>query len=515
VLSYQVAGKKYRGESYQNTQLKWRGWSPQIQVNYMIDENHSLGAYYKFDNHPWQTCNGWLNTDSYEDGKYRELSESNIYQETTFKKHIFNAYYNGKFGKLGIDLNIDGLFDVTNDPNGTEENITDTNGNKTFSKVDNFTKSKNRFWASKLVFSYPIAQGTLTWGGEYSHNNRTDSYSFKSEQDLPVTNSDTRIKESMMAGFIEYGRKLGRLFAQLGVRYEYLNTGYYESEKKQEEMSRKYGDWFPTAVLSMPVGEMQLSLSYRQDIKRPDYGSLTNSTIYINRYAYQTGNPYLRPTYSHVLLLNAAYKAFNFVVNYSHTKDVETLLTEPYPGSDDPLLSIIHPVNASDGYDKLVVNPSFRPTIGKWHPLWSVGWVVQNYKTLAASGDEMTMNHPFWQFVWNNDIELPAHFRLNAFAQVRTKGDYDNLRMTKTACNIGLGIQRDFNLKSLGSLTADLRCNDLFNSCKNGVTIYGIRELTSYNPSRRYFSLDITWKFNEAKSKYRGTGAGQEQKARM
>lgn len=216
-----------------------------------------------------------------------------------------------------------------------------------------------------------------------------------------------------------------------------------------------------------------------------------------------------------MLLLNAAYKAFNFVANYSHTKDVETLLTEPYPGSDDPLLSIIHPVNASDGYDKLVVNPSFRPTIGKWHPLWSVGWVVQNYKTLTVSGDEMTMNHPFWQFVWNNDIELPVHFRLNAFAQVRTKGDYDNLRMTKTACNIGLGIQRDFNLKSLGSLTADLRCNDLFNSCKNGVTIYGIRELTSYNPSRRYFSLDITWKFNEARSKYRGTGAGQEQKTRM
>ena len=104
---------------------------------------------------------------------------------------------------------------------------------------------------------------------------------------------------------------------------------------------------------------------------------------------------------------------------------------------------------------------------------------------------------------------------VNACLQLSTKGDYDNLRMTKTACNIGMGVQRDFNLKSLGKLTADLRCYDIFNTNKSGVTIYGIRELTSYNPSRRYFSLDITWKFNEAKSKYRGTGAGQEQKARM
>ena len=112
--------------------MKWRGWSPQIQVNYMIDENHSFGAYYKWDNHPWQNFSGWLNTESYEDGRYRELSEGDIYQKTTFKKHIFNAYYNGKVGKLGIDFNVDGLFDVTDDPNGTEENITDADGNKTF-----------------------------------------------------------------------------------------------------------------------------------------------------------------------------------------------------------------------------------------------------------------------------------------------------------------------------------------------------------------------------------------------
>lgn len=37
-------------------------------------------------------------------------------------------------------------------------------------------------------------------------------------------------------------------------------------------------------------------------------------------------------------------------------------------------------------------------------------------------------------------------------------GYYDNLRITKSLYNIGLGVQRDFNLKSLGSLTADFRC---------------------------------------------------------
>ncbi|MCI6080729.1 MAG: hypothetical protein MR724_04135 [Prevotella sp.] len=70
-------------------------------------------------------------------------------------------------------------------------------------------------------------------------------------------------------------------------------------------------------------------------------------------------------------------------------------------------------------------------------------------------------------------------------------------------------------LKALGTLTADIRCNDIFNSKKTGTTVYGIRELTIENRARRVFSLDLIWKFNEARSKYKGTGAGKSQKARM
>lgn len=31
----------------------------------------------------------------------------------------------------------------------------------------------------------------------------------------------------------------------------------------------------------------------------------------------------------------------------------------------------------------------------------------------------------------------------------------------------------------------------------------------------RTFTLDITWRFNEAQKKYRGTGAGESQKKRI
>ncbi len=514
-LVYKVGEHNYLGKSKQHAPFKWSGWSPQLSVNYTADDKHSFGAYYKFDRRPSQTTIGWLNTNSYEDGAYTELLESDIAQKITFSKHIFNAYYNGIIGNFGINFNFDGLFDVNDDTNATNETITDASGITKFRGVDNYTQSKNRFWATKLVFVHPVWKGNLLFGGEYSRNNRTDVYSVVSKESLPMVNTDTRINESVVSGFLEYDRQLGRVNAKVGVRYEYLSTGYYEFGIKQDDTSRSYGNWFPTIALNMSVGIAQLSLSYRRDIKRPDYGDLTSSTIYVNKYAYQTGNPYLKPTYSHTLLLNAAYRDFNFAVNYSHTKDVVTLVTEPYPGSDDPLLSIIHPVNTSKGYDKMVLNASYRPVIGVWHPMASVSWVMQNYKTLTADGTEKTMNHPLWLFVWNNDIELPVNFRLNAFVQFRTKGDYDNRRADAVSCNVGVGLQRDFDLKAMGKLTADLRCYDIFNTNKSEITMFGIRELTSFNPARRYFSLTVTWKFNEARSKYRGTGAGKEQRERM
>jgi hypothetical protein len=116
---------------------------------------------------------------------------------------------------------------------------------------------------------------------------------------------------------------------------------------------------------------------------------------------------------------------------------------------------------------------------------------------------------------WDNTVELPHGWRLSAGMRLATKGDIDNTRLIRNCFRCDFGVQRDFNLCRLGTLTADLRCYDIFNTNKNGGIIYGIRELTVHNPARRTFSLDLTWKFNEAQSKYRGSGAGDKQKARM
>lgn len=513
-LAYYNGSDLINSNSTSNQNSIWKGISPQLQINYQFNENHSIGAFYKWDRHPAADFGGVFTTDNYENGKFVEHSVSDIYQSESFKKHIFNAYYYGKIGNLNIDFNVDGLFDNNKDPNSTKETVVKSDGTTTETTIENLTLSKNNFWATKLNLAHPLFGGNITVGAEYSHNNRTDSYSFFSEQKLPVQATDSRIKENMASGFVEYGHQFGKLYAQAGIRFEHLSNNYYNFGKRQDEVCRNYNDWFPTISLAMPVGKTQMQLAYRRDIQRPAYSNLTSSTIYINKYTYQSGNPYLRPTYTHSIVYNLAWNAFNLSMNFARTKDHVTMITEPFPDSTDPLISLIHPANGDD-FNQFTINPSYRPHFGIWHPMWSAGVVLQNYKTLTKTGESKILNHPYFQFVWNNDIELPHNFRLNVFAQFTPKGDYTNFRINCPAYNTGIGVQKDFDLRSAGRLCIDFRCFDPFNLNKNDATIFGIRELTSTGPARRSFALSVTWKLNETNKKYRGSGAGEKQKARM
>ena len=314
---------------------------------------------------------------------------------------------------------------------------------------------------------------------------------------------------------MEYGRRFGMVFAQLGLRYEHLTNDYYNFGKKEDEVCLDYGDWFPTVAIAAPIGKVQLSFSYRRDIARPNYSNLTSSTVYINRYTYQSGNPYLKPTYTHSLVLNGAYKWMNLTLNYGRVKNAETMSTEPYPGSADPLISLVRPINSQKDYDRLTIIAAAQPTIGCWHPRWALNTVFQNYQSPSAIGEVITLNRPWFGFSWGNTFELPKALRLNADMQWSTKGDYDNFRITKQRFTTNASIQKDFSLHRLGTLTADLRCVDLFNTNEAEAIIFGYRDLSTHNPARRTFMLDVTWKFNEARSKYRGSGAGDKQKARM
>ena len=516
VITYMLGNDKYGGESNQEQFTRYNGYSPQLQFNYMVNEKHSLGAFYKWDVATRDRGNGFLNTDSYLNGNKIERSESYLDVNRDKHVHIVNGYYSGKVKDMSIEFNMDMLFNKNTENNSTRETTTDYNtGDNQKHSVDNHTRSTNNLLAAKLVLAHPVWEGNLSAGVEYSRNRRTDVYTYESPEVLPVQTSDNLITENMTSEFVEYGRRFGRVFVQAGLRYEHLDNNYMNFGVKDESMSRSYGDLFPTAVVAMPVGKTQLSLSYRKDINRPSYENLTNSTIYINRYTYQCGNPYLKPNYIHNLVLNVAYNCMNFSATYGRDIDHITLLTEPFPGSKDPYVSLLHPANSDKAFNTVTLAAYARPTVGFWHPIFSAAVMFQDYQQLDITGKMVTLNHPSGYVSWSNDFLLPCEYRVYLNMHLATRGDFANYRTNRAKFFSVLGAMHEFDLGRVGRLNVDVRVIDLLSTARSNSTVKGLRELDIINPAKTTFEINVTWKFNEAQKKYKGTGAGDSLKKRM
>ena len=514
---YFVGDDYYEGIFKQDFKGRWNGLSPQLQVNYAVNDNHSFGAFYKFDRNSKFHVDGWVNMDNYVNGNIAESMRSDMAQDNNFGKHLYNAYYNGKVANLSIDWNLDGLFSKSEKNQNTKETTTYyDNLPQTVRNVLNTTKESISFWSTKLVLSYPLWKGNLSAGGEYTHTSLKDLYTVKSDEQLPITNADNRLTESSISGFVEFGRPFGNFNVSAGLRYEHLKNDYYSFDKRQDEVCRSYGDLFPTATVAYRFEQgPQMSLTYRKDIRRPDFSDLSSATTYINKYTYQTGNPYLKPVYTHNLSLNVAYEWANLNLLYQNTRDEIVRQISPYPGSPDPMISLIKPVNSSDAFSRFNISLSASPIIGVWHPNWKLDLKFQNYKTLTIDKSTITLNKPFFTISWNNDFVLPYDWRINALVAFNSKGDINEASFTRCVWYSSIGIQKDFNTQSLGSFTLDLRCFDPFNSLKGVTVAHGIRETEYIGRPMRDFTLNITWRFNEASKKYKGQGSGQSQKDRM
>ncbi|MCF0218268.1 MAG: TonB-dependent receptor [Muribaculaceae bacterium] len=516
-IMYYVGNDYYEGRTTQDASSRFNGFSPQLQLNYMINQNHSLGAYYKFDRNTNTHLEGWLNMDNFVNGNLSESMRSDISENDNSSKHIFNAYYSGRVAKLSIDWNFDGLFSKTIEDRNTKETTTYyDNYPQKISNINCRANTSIHFWSTKLILSYPVWKGSLSAGGEYTNTNREELYTIKSDEQLPISNSDTRLKESSFSGFVEYGRAFGNFNVMAGVRYEHLKNDYFNFGVRQDEVCRSYGDWFPTATVAYRFDQgPQLSLSYRKDIQRPHYSDLSSSVVYLNKYTYQSGNPYLKPVYTHNLTLNAAYDWMNLMLMYKNVRNQIVSQSMPYPESPDPMITLFKPINSPDPYSSFIISFSARPVFGIWHPNWQVLAMFQNYKTMSIDKTMITLNKPLLNITWDNDFVLPHDWRINAFIAFCTKGDINTSSILSPMWDNTIGIQKDFKTQSLGSFTLDLRCRDPFNVFKSHTLTYGTRHCEVQKKAMRTFSLNVTWRFNEASKKYKGQGSGKDQLNRM
>ena len=476
-----------------------------LGTNYQLNENHSVGIRYS----PSYHLKGDTNNDSRVTAMVDGILDdhTNTLSKGDAKKlptHQINTYYNGTFGKLNIDFNAD-VYDEREDESIIYNEKSDLQDDRI---VTTRSKVHNQLYASKLVLTHPFLGGQLSGGAEYTYTDRKDEYW---NQNAQGPNSFTNIRENNANAFVDFTYPLKPFYLVVGMRYEYLAFNYYENRIKQLDQSREFSNFFPSASLSGKLGDVQLQLSYSAKTSRPAYSQLSNASIYLDRYSYTKGNPYLKPELQHHATLATVWKYFQFVANYQLTERAIMHWGKQSETTDNCIM--LHYENFNRNIPELTVSLTATPTIGIWYPRLTGALFKQWFKG-DFNGKRQSMNRPIPVFSWGNTLKLPKNFTAEIDYTFTGKGNQRIYQLEKPTHVLDVAIRKTF---LNDALSLELKGTDLFRDRGDRVSMYSgdyaVKQKNIFGSREVVFTL--RYKFNSAKSKYKGTGAGEQQKSRM
>ena len=415
-----------------------------------------------------------------------------------------NTYYVGKVGKLGIDLNATMLRRESEDDNHQQElSGAYMNRNRT---ITTLTKDKNTMVAGKLVLDYPIWKGVLSGGSEVTS---TESQGHNLNQENIIPESYTEMKEKNIAGFAEYEVQLDQWHLNAGLRFEHVSADYTSFGIRQEEPSRTYNDWFPNLSAAWQKNKWSAQLSYSKRITRPPYNMLTSMVVYDSRILYEGGNPLLRPSVRHSIDLNLTYSWLTFVTGFTRENDFFTHVGNIYDEENE--IAIFQPDNF-DHQDRVYATLVASPKLGFWQPQATLHYYQQMFDA-EKYGAPKKLNKPEFSFNLNSWFVIGETAK--ALLQVNYTGsNHWGFMYRGSNFMVNARLQKSF-LK--GQLSATLYVNDIFRTAKTKVTTYYAIGQTAqdYYTYTQCVGLTLSYTFNASSSKYRGTGAGNEEKGRL
>ena len=413
-----------------------------------------------------------------------------------------NSYYVGKVGKLGIDLNATVLRRESKDENNQQE-MSQEYGNRS---ITTLTNEDRKMIAAKLVLTYPLWKGVLS-GGSEATSTMSQGGNVNLEYIIPESNNE--MQERNIAGFAEYELPLGEWRLNAGLRYEHVSTDYTSFGITQVEPSRTYNDWFPNLSAAWQKGKWGAQLSYSKRITRPPYQMLTSMIVYDSRILYEGGNPLLRPSVRQSVDFNLTYSWLTFVTGFTRENDFFTHIGNVYDAEKD--IAIFQPDNF-DHQDRVYATLVASPKLGFWQPQATLHYYQQMFDA-EKYGAPKKLNKPEFSF------DLKSWFVIDPATKALVQASYTGsnhwgFMYRGSSFMINARLQKSF-LK--GSLNATLFANDIFRTAKNDVTTYyaighTAQDVYTYTQA---VGLTLTYNFNVTGSKYKGTGAGNDEKNRL
>lgn len=479
-----------------------KNMSGRLGVNYYFNRRHSVGAYYQHGRD--KTDGHGRYTSDITDGQVRDLwnSQERSTAETDPKSSA-NIYYDGNVAGFGIKFDADYMFSSSESSSSSRE--TAAADPTVIRDVISASESSPRLWAEKLVLERNVAGFDIEAGQEFTSSRNLTKYS---DADDIIDDSDVEIKERNMGVFGTISRSMGKVEVGAGLRYEHVESDYFDNGVRNDERSRTYNNYFPSLRLDAMLGNLQLSVNYSDKTARPSYSSLSGSTVYLNRVTYKRGNPDLRPSRISSFNLTAVWGNLIFQGGYTHRNRSVLTVMEPYKGNDD--INLITYTNSRE-YDEMSLVAVWQGNVGIWHPESQIG-ITKQWFTLS-DGYGRNFGRPLIHAELRNSLKLPYGVWLNLDMSYQSGGYHQNIFVYEKY-GMDISLARRF-LKNRITVFAEF--NDIFDKMQSPYKIYSHDNVVRESNKRlgRNFRLTVSFNFNEKKSKYKGKGAGATEKGRL
>lgn len=484
------AKEKYHSQSFENT----------IGINYAINDKNYIGTKYVITLCPKACLDNDISAEVTADNiLYDHLNTKEEESTDARPAHQFNAYYNGKLNETTVDWNIDYLFNKTR-KNSVSKEKSEMNVSRTVNSLNNI---RNRMLASKLILGHPFAGGKLNIGTEYTNTDRNDNYINLQEI---VPSSYAKLKEQHISPFVEYQKLAhGIGFFTLGIRYEHINFNYYENGKHIKDQSRKFNSVFPSISWSIQKGALQAQLAYSTKTKRPNYQELSNNVVYANRFLRNSGNPAIHSEYIHDLTLQGMYHWVQFSFSFNDIR--HAIIWNCQQIENQPVNEVTHAnIPSLKTFTPALV---LAPRLGLYNPQLTI---AINKQWLHLNG--ISFNKPILFCTFDNNFKFTDSFYGNLFFTYQGKGNYQNIYMNKISTPLNISLTKTF---LHNTLSLQLTAKDIFKKRCDGNLIYSkaIRFYIGNTYDSRSIDLSVKYNFNTPHSKYKGTGAGNEEKQRL
>lgn len=360
---------------------------------------------------------------------------------------------------------------------------------------------------------------TLQTGLKSSSNHTDNGATYQNWDNQQWVKDDTRsnhfvYQENIRAAYGTIEGKYHQLSYQAGLRYEYTSYTAHQfgnSRQQDSSVSRNYGSFFPGGYLSYKLDSLNsLTLTVARRLDRPPFQSLNPFLYIINKYTYQTGNPYLLPQYSWNFELSHQYG--NLLTTGISYGRLSNYFSQIFLSDTSKTILYYTQGNVGQVYN-LGLSASLSLSPLKW---WSVVLTaIYNYKQLRGfNGNAYTSTINQLNANINNQLDFGNGYtgELSGFYTTRSRQDIQELLYP--AGQVSTGVSKTV-LKKKGTLKLSYR--DIFyTGAMEGLTSFpDATEYFKIKRDSRVVALAFTYRFGRSYKVNRHQGGADEEKERV